>query len=73
MKQLIVLFVVLFNLVGFSQDSERCKGSEPSYINRMPGFYISDCKNSDYNEMDFIYYEKGKANTIHKGGKYYEE
>ena len=72
MKQLIVLFVVTINLVSFSQDVQRCEGSEPTYINRMPGFYISDCKNSDYNEKDFIYYEKGKANKIHKGGKYYE-
>jgi outer membrane protein OmpA-like peptidoglycan-associated protein len=71
-KQFIVLFVVLINFVGFSQDTKRCEGSEPSYLNRMPGFYISDCKNSDYNEKDFIYYEKGKANIIHKGGKYYE-
>ena len=72
MKQLIILFLVLINLAGFSQDTKRCEGSEPTYINRMPGFYISDCKNSDYNEMDFIYYEKGKAIKIHKGGKYYE-
>lgn len=70
MKQHIVLFVVLINLLGFAQDTKRCKGSEPNYINRMPGFYISDCKNSDYNKMDFIYYGKGKANKIHKGGKY---
>lgn len=71
-KRFIVLFVFLITLVGFAQDTKRCEGTEPNYFNRMPGFYISDCKNSDYNEMDFIYYEKGKANKIHKGGKYYE-
>ncbi|MCO5230194.1 MAG: OmpA family protein [Chitinophagales bacterium] len=55
----------------FAQDVERCENSEPTYINRMPGFYISECKNSDYNDVEFIYYVGGKANIISKGGKYY--
>ncbi|MDZ7648280.1 MAG: hypothetical protein U5K54_14465 [Cytophagales bacterium] len=38
----------------------------------MPGFYISDCKNSEYNDVEFVYYVKGKALKINKGGKYYD-
>lgn len=72
MKQLVVLLVVLINLVGLSQDKKGCEGSEPSYINRMPGFEISDCKNSDYNDVEFVYYVNGKAFKINKGGKYYD-
>lgn len=72
MKQLLVLFVLLINLVGFAQDNKECDGSEPNYINRMPGFEISDCKNSDYNDAEFIYYVKGKAEKINKSGKYYD-
>jgi len=40
----------------------------------MPGFYISECKNSEYNEVEFVYYVKGTnpALKINKGGKYYD-
>lgn len=55
----------------FAQDVKRCENSEPDYINRMPGFYISECKNSDYNDAEFIYYVGGSAKKINKGGKYY--
>lgn len=55
----------------FAQDVARCKDAEPTYVNRMPGFYISECKNSDYNDVEFVYYVKGKAQKIAKGGKYY--
>lgn len=66
MKQLVVLLVVLISLVGFTQDKKGCEGSEPNYINRMPGFEISDCKNSDYNDVEFVYYVKGEAFKINK-------
>lgn len=55
----------------FAQDVARCKDAEPPYLNRMPGFYISECKNSEYNEAEFVYYVKGSAQKINKGGKYY--
>ena len=67
---LIVLFTT--SLSGFTQDTPRCPNAEPAYINRMPGFYISDCKNSDYNDAEFVYWVDGKANKINKGGKYYD-
>jgi len=74
MKKLLTICLISFSLASFAQDlqdAKRCEGSEPSYINRMPGFYISDCKNSDYNDIEFIYYVSGKANKISKGGKHY--
>jgi outer membrane protein OmpA-like peptidoglycan-associated protein len=56
---------------GYTQDLARCKDAEPTYVNRMPGFYVSDCKNSEYNDVEFVYYVKGVAQKINKSGKYY--
>jgi outer membrane protein OmpA-like peptidoglycan-associated protein len=69
---LFVIFMISFSLAGFAQDTPRCPNAEPTYLNRMPGFYISDCKNSDYNDAEFVYWVDGKANKINKGGKYYD-
>lgn len=69
---LFVIFMISSGLVGFAQDTPRCPNAEPTYLNRMPGFYISDCKNSDYNDAEFVYWVDGKANKINKGGKYYD-
>lgn len=71
MKQILFLVLSLFSVTANAQDAKRCEGSEPVYMNRMPGFYISDCKNSEYNDVEFVYWVKGKANKISKGGKYY--
>jgi OmpA-OmpF porin, OOP family len=71
MKQILFIVLSLFSVTANAQDAKRCEGSEPVYMNRMPGFYISDCKNSEYNDVEFVYWVKGKANKISKGGKYY--
>jgi OmpA-OmpF porin, OOP family len=71
-KQLIVLFVFLINLVSFSQDVEKCQGVEPSYINRIPGFDISDCENSDYFEYAFQYNVGSEYVVLKKAGRYQE-
>lgn len=71
MKQQLLILLTMITSLCFAQDIKRCENSEPSYINRMPGFYINECKNSDYNDAEFIYYIGGKANKINKGGKYY--
>jgi OmpA-OmpF porin, OOP family len=71
MKQILFFVLSLFSVTANAQDAKRCEGSEPVYMNRMPGFYISDCKNSEYNDVEFVYWVKGKANKISKGGKYY--
>jgi outer membrane protein OmpA-like peptidoglycan-associated protein len=71
MKKLLLFLFLSINLAAYCQDTPRCKEAEPTYINRMPGFYISDCANSDYNDAEFVYYVKGDAKKISKGGKYY--
>ena len=71
MKNLLLFIFLSASLAAFSQDTPRCVNAEPTYINRMPGFYISDCANSDYNDAEFVYYVKGDAKKINKGGKYY--
>jgi len=71
-KIFFLLLCVLVSKFSYTQDTQKCEESEPNYINRMPGFEISDCKNSDYNEAEFIYYVKGKAEKINKSGKYYD-
>lgn len=72
MKKTLTLCLALFALTLVAQDVKRCESSEPSYINRMPGFYISECKNSEFNNAEFVYYVKGNALKINKGGKYYD-
>lgn len=74
MKKVFTLCLSLLSLTMLSQDVKRCESAEPSYINRMPGFYISECKNSEYNDVEFVYYVKGigTALKINKGGKYYD-
>lgn len=71
MKLTLFIAFVCCSLTLQAQDTKRCEGAEPPYMNRMPGFYISDCKNSDYNDVEFVYWTKGNANKISKGGKYY--
>lgn len=71
MKKLILLLSIFTSIFSFAQDTPRCPNAEPTYINRMPGFYVSDCKNSDYNDVEFVYWVNGKAQKINKSGKYY--
>jgi len=74
MKNLtLFLFLLFITITGFSQsqDTPRCPNSEPTYINRMAGFYVSDCRNSDYNEVEFVYWVDGIAKKIKAAGKYY--
>jgi outer membrane protein OmpA-like peptidoglycan-associated protein len=72
MKKVLIICLVLFSFTLIAQDVKRCESSEPAYINRMPGFYLSECKNSEYNDVEFVYWVKGKALKINKGGKYYD-
>lgn len=72
MKKMLIILLVLISATTYAQpDTKRCEGAEPAYITRMPGFYINDCKNSDYNDVEFVYWTKGKPQKIKKGGKYY--
>lgn len=72
MKKLIMLVFLAISMAGFAQDKKGCDTIEPSYLQRLPGFSISDCKYSEYFEKEFVYYVKGKALKLKKGGVYRE-
>jgi outer membrane protein OmpA-like peptidoglycan-associated protein len=72
MKRVLTLCLALFSFTLFAQDVKRCESAEPFYVNRMPGFYISECKLSEYNTVEFVYYVKGDARKINEGGKHYD-
>ena len=59
-------------LFCYAQDAERCKDIEPTYMQRLPGFYIGDCRFSEYKEHEFVYWVNGKATTLKKTGVYRE-
>lgn len=73
MKRLITICMMACSMFSFGQtDVERCKDIEPVYLQRLPGFSISDCRYSEYNEKEFIYYVNGKAINLKKSGVYRE-
>ncbi len=73
MKTLLTLCMVAFSVFSFAQkDVDKCKDIEPTYLQRLPGFYIGDCKFSEYNEKEFVYYVSGKALKLNKAGVYRE-
>jgi OmpA-OmpF porin, OOP family len=73
MKKLLTFCMIALSIFSFGQqDVDRCKDIEPSYLQRLPGFSISDCKFSEFNEKEFIYYVNGKAVKIKKAGVYRE-
>lgn len=73
MKQVMSILLIALSFGVYAQnDKPSCANIEPEYINRMPGFSISECKSSDYNEKEFIYYVGGKANKLKVGGYYRE-
>lgn len=71
MKYLLLITFSIQAYTVYAQDNKNCKDAEPAYINRMPGFNLSECKNSDYNEIEFIYYVNGNAIKLKKAGKHY--
>lgn len=74
MKKIRVVFVLLFMFFQFSllaQESNRCDTVEPSYISRMPGFVITNCQYSEFNEQEFTpEFPRGKEAAFRKGGLY---
>lgn len=72
MKNFLVIFLFAVSVNGFSQDKKDCDTIEPSYLTRLPGFNITNCKYSEFNEKEFIYYVGGKAMKVKKGGVYRE-
>jgi outer membrane protein OmpA-like peptidoglycan-associated protein len=72
MKKYFFLLLVMSATFCFSQDKKGCETVEPAYINRLPGYRINFCEESEYKEPGFIYYagSPAKAIKIAKGGKY---
>jgi len=65
--------MIAISVFSYSQkDTERCKDIEPTYLQRLPGFSISDCRYSEFNEKEFVYYIGGKAIKLKKSGVYRE-
>ncbi len=55
MKNCVLIFFVLSSLSIYAQDKKGCDTIEPSYVSRMPGFYIKQCDYSEYNTYTFDY------------------
>jgi len=72
MKQQLFIFLTMVSSFCYAQDTERCKDIEPTYLQRLPGFSISDCRFSEYKEYEFIYWVNGKATKLNKAGVYRE-
>ncbi len=73
MKRLLTLCMIAISILSFGQnDAERCKDIEPAYLQRLPGFYIGDCRFSEYKEYEFVYWVNGKATKLNKAGIYRE-
>jgi outer membrane protein OmpA-like peptidoglycan-associated protein len=72
MKKLIFLLLLAVSITVYSQDKKGCDTIEPAYLNRLPGFSITECKYSEYNEKEFIYYVGGKAIVVKDAGVYRE-
>lgn len=70
-KSVFAIFLLLCSLLADAQESNRCDTVEPVYISRMPGFVISNCEYSEFNEQDFTpEFPRGKLTSFRKGGLY---
>ncbi|MBK6523362.1 MAG: OmpA family protein [Sphingobacteriaceae bacterium] len=72
MKNSLIALLIMITSFCYAQDKKGCETVEPSYMNRLPGYRINDCEESEYKEPEFIYYagSPAKAIKIEKGGKY---
>jgi outer membrane protein OmpA-like peptidoglycan-associated protein len=72
MNKIILALLMMGTTFCYSQDKKGCETVEPTYMNRLQGYRINDCEQSEYKEPEFIYYagSPAKAVKIEKGGKY---
>lgn len=74
MKTRMIVLILLISIIHFplmAQVGERCDTVEPSYISRMPGFVISNCEDSEFNEQEFrAEFPRGRDATFRKSGHY---
>ena len=72
MKKIISLLLLFYAVTAPAQDVEKCKGAEPAYINRIPGFTMNNCDFSEFSNYDFGANINGQYNSLKKEGKYRE-
>jgi len=65
MKKLLGILGLFVSSFGYGQDDQSCLQYEPTFLTRMPGFYIDGCQHSEYNTKKF-YYTDLKNNEIQK-------
>lgn len=72
MNKLLLALLMMATSFSYSQDKKGCETVEPTFINRLQGYRINNCEESEYKEPGFIYYagSPAKAIKIEKGGKY---
>ncbi|MBK7376047.1 MAG: OmpA family protein [Chitinophagaceae bacterium] len=72
MNKLLFALLMMSTSFCYAQDKKGCETVEPSYMNRLPGYRINSCEESEYKEPGFIYYagSPAKAIKIEKGVKY---
>ncbi len=73
MRKLILLIILgCSSLLSVGQtDKPECKGAEPSYLDRMKGFYLKSCQSSEYKEHEFFYRgTDGKSVRLKKAGEF---
>jgi len=72
MKKALLLLLILNTLLASAQtDKPGCKEVEPTYMNRMQGFYLFSCEFSEYKDVEFFYYGlDGNSVRVRKAGEY---
>lgn len=72
MKKSLLLLLIFNALLASAQtDKPGCKEVEPTYMNRMQGFYLFSCEFSEYKDVEFFYYGlDGNSVRVRKAGEY---
>lgn len=71
-KVILLLILASTSLFSMGQtDKPDCKEAEPSYLDRMKGFYLRNCQSSEYQEYEFFYHGiDGKSVRLRKAGEF---
>ncbi len=72
MKRFFLFVLISFSLLSSAQDKKGCDTVEPKYMTRMPGFYISNCEQSEYKTYKFSYKDLKDAGASKEvSGRFY--
>jgi len=55
MKTILMILGLLASSFAFAQDDTSCLQYEPTFLTRMPGFYIDGCQHSEYKTKTYYY------------------